>query len=44
MEKTKELCGTLNYSATFEGQVLGEDTDPMSYNSAMRQFSIYSED
>ena len=44
MEKTKQLCGTLDYSATFEGQALSEDTEPMSYNSAMRQFSIYSED
>ena len=41
---THTFCGDINYSATFMGNVVDSTTSPLSYDSATRTFSIYTED
>ena len=37
-------CGTLSYSATFDGSPIDTNSAPMRYDSATRTFTVYSED
>ena len=38
------MCGTLTYSATFNGAAIDKITSPMKYDGETRTFTIYSDD
>ena len=39
----RSLCGPLTYSATFDGDIIGPTSSPMSYDASTRTFSIFSD-
>ena len=41
---THTLCGDLTYKATFMDSLIDPSTTPMSYNSASRTYTFYTED
>ena len=41
---THTLCGELSYEATFMNNPIDLDTNPMSYDSASRTYTFYTED
>ena len=38
------LCGDFTYEATFQGAAINPTTSPVTYDTATRSFSVYSED
>jgi hypothetical protein len=43
LPKSHGLCGSLSYSATFDGQPVDETSAPMRYDSELRTFTVFSE-